>query len=108
VSRRPGKEQRAGLFAPVIDRTRCEGGFHRACGRARCPCVPACPHSVLEIHPLTADDRRRLSPGARLRAWFHGNRQAYVVEPEGCTACARCVQACPVSGVIKLKRRLSA
>jgi NAD-dependent dihydropyrimidine dehydrogenase PreA subunit len=104
---RAGKEQRPGLFAPAIDRARCEGGFHRACASAKCPCVPACPHSVLEIRPLTAEDKRRLSPGGRLRAWIHGNRQAYVAKAEGCTACARCVQACPVPGVIKLRRRSS-
>jgi len=102
------KEQKPGLFVPTIDRTRCEGGHHHACAAAKCPCVPACPHSVLEIRPLTVEDKRLLSLGARLRAWVHGNRQSYVVNPEGCTACALCVQACPVQRVIKLRRRSSA
>jgi 4Fe-4S ferredoxin len=99
------KEQKPGLFAPTIDRTTCEGGFHQACAAAKCPCVAACPYAVLEIRPLTAEDKRLLSLGDRLRAWVHRNRQAYVVKADACTACARCVQACPVPHVIKLRRR---
>jgi NAD-dependent dihydropyrimidine dehydrogenase PreA subunit len=101
----PRKEQKPGLFVPVIDRTRCEGGYHHACADANCPCVPACPYGVLEIRPLTPADKRLLSLGDRLRAWVHRNRQAYVVKPDACTACARCVQACQVPGVLKLRRQ---
>jgi hypothetical protein len=39
------KEQKPGLFVPMIDRTKCEGGYHHACADAKCPCVPACPYS---------------------------------------------------------------
>jgi 4Fe-4S ferredoxin len=102
------KEQKPGLFVPRIDRNTCEGGYHRACADAKCPCVPACPYAVLEIRSLTAEDRRLLSMGGRLRAWVHGNRQAYVVKADACTACALCVEACPVPHVIKLRRRISA
>jgi NAD-dependent dihydropyrimidine dehydrogenase PreA subunit len=98
------KEQEPGIFAPFIDRRLCEGGYHHACAAARCPCVRACPHAVLEIHPLTAEDKRLLSLGSRLRAWIHKNRQAYVVKADACTACGRCVRACP-NHVIKLRRR---
>ena len=101
------KEQKPGLFIPTIDRTKCEGGFHHACAEANCPCVPACPYSVLEILPLTREDKRLLSFGDRFRAWIHGNKQAYAVKADSCTACARCVQACPVPRVIKLKRQIS-
>jgi len=104
---RPRKQQRPGLFAPVIDRTRCEGGYHGACAEARCPCVPACPNAVLEVRPLTAEDKRRLSLGARLRAWIHGSRQAHAVQADRCTACAECVTACP-QHVITLRRRVRA
>lgn len=99
------KEQKPGLFAPVIDRNLCEGGFHRACAEAACPCIAACPYAVLEIRPLTPDDKRLLSLGSRLRAWLHGNKQAHAVKPDACTACARCVRACPVKRVITLKRK---
>jgi NAD-dependent dihydropyrimidine dehydrogenase PreA subunit len=101
----PRKEQKPGLFVPTIDRTKCEGGYHHACADAKCPCVPACPYGVLEIRSLTVADKRLLSLGERLRAWVHRNRQAYVVKAHACTACARCVQACPVANVIKLKRQ---
>ena len=101
------KEQKPGLFVPTIDRTRCEGGYHHACADAKCPCVPACPYGVLEIRPLLAADKRLLSLGDRFRAKVHRNRQAYVVKADCCTACGRCILACPVLGVIKLKRRMS-
>jgi NAD-dependent dihydropyrimidine dehydrogenase PreA subunit len=102
------KEQKPGFFVPMIDRTKCEGGYHHACADAKCPCVPACPYGVLEIRPLTAEDKRLLSLGEWFRAWVHRNRQAYVVKADGCTACARCVQACPVPNVIKLRRQTQA
>ena len=102
------KEQQPGLLVPTIDRTKCEGGYHHACTDAKCPCVPACPYGVLEIRPLTAEDKRLLSFGHWFRAWVHQNRQAYVVKADGCTACGRCVQACPVPHVIKLRRKISA
>jgi len=102
------KEQKPGTFVPTIDRTKCEGGYHHACADAQCPCVSACPYSVIEIRALTAEDKRFLSLGDRFRAWVHRNRQAYVVKADGCTACARCVEACPVPGVIRLRRRISA
>ena len=101
------KEHTPGLFAPSIDRTLCEGGYHHACAAAKCPCVPACPYAVLEIRPLTIEDKGLLSLGGRRRAWIHGNRQAYVIKANACTACGRCVQACPVKNVITLKRRRS-
>ena len=30
------KEQKPGLFVPIIDRTKCEGGYHHAFMRAEC------------------------------------------------------------------------
>jgi NAD-dependent dihydropyrimidine dehydrogenase PreA subunit len=87
--------------------TRYNLGSTSGCGNAKSPCVPACPNSVLEIRPLTAEDKRLLSLFGRLRARIHGNKQAYVVKADGCIACGRCVQACPTKHVIKLKRRIS-
>ncbi|MBN2196236.1 MAG: 4Fe-4S dicluster domain-containing protein [Polyangiaceae bacterium] len=102
------KEQKPGVFVPKIDRTLCEGGFHGDCAKGECPCISACPHGVLQIRPLTAEDKRALSFGSRFRAWIHRNRQAYVVKPDSCTSCTLCIQACPVPHVIKLKRRVVA
>jgi NAD-dependent dihydropyrimidine dehydrogenase PreA subunit len=75
-----------GKVAPVVDRNRCE---------AKEVCVRVCPYDVFEIRPLSAEDRASLSWMGRLKAWAHGNRQAYVVRPEACHACQLCVDACP-------------
>jgi NAD-dependent dihydropyrimidine dehydrogenase PreA subunit len=102
------KEKAPGLFAPVVDRRVCEGGHHHVCADQKTPCVPACPYEVLQILPLTRDEKRALALGDRLRAWVHGNRQAHVVRPEACTGCGRCVEACPVKHVLTLRRRVPA
>jgi NAD-dependent dihydropyrimidine dehydrogenase PreA subunit len=75
-----------GKVAPVVDRNRCEG---------KEDCVRACPYDVFEIRVLDAADRTSLSFVGRLKAWAHGNRQAFVVRPDDCHACQRCIDACP-------------
>jgi 4Fe-4S ferredoxin len=87
-------KQEAGLFAPVIDRTRCE---------AKEDCVAACPYHVFEVRPLADDDKRALPLMSRLKAWVHGNRQAFAVRAEECHACGLCVAVCP-EHAIKLMR----
>ena len=75
-----------GKVAPVVDRNRCE---------AKEDCVRVCPYDVFEIRPLTPADRRALSWLGTLKAWAHGNKQAFVVRPEACHACQLCIEACP-------------
>lgn len=75
-----------GKAAPVVDRNRCE---------AKADCVRVCPYDVFEIRPLSAPDRAALSWLGRLKAWAHGNEQAYVVRPSDCHACQLCIEACP-------------
>lgn len=75
-----------GRFAPVVDRNKCE---------AKGGCVSVCPYGVFEIRRLQAADRARLSLVGRLKAWAHGNRQAYVARPGDCHACRLCIEACP-------------
>ncbi len=75
-----------GKVSPVVDRNRCE---------AKEDCVEVCPYDVFEIRDLEPADKRGLSLIGRLKAWAHGNRQAYVVKPEACHACQRCIDACP-------------
>ena len=75
-----------GRVAPVVDRNRCE---------AKEDCVRVCPYQVFEIRDLTREDRASLSLLGRLKAWAHGNRQAYVVRGADCRACQLCIAACP-------------
>src|SRR5215470_1897042 len=75
-----------GRVAPVVDRNRCE---------AKGECVVVCPYDVFEIRKLSAVDREALDLRGRLKAWIHGNEQAFVVRPEDCHACQLCISACP-------------
>lgn len=76
--------------APVVDRNRCE---------AKAACVGVCPYNVFEIRRLAAEDRSSLSLRGKLKAWVHGNRQAFVARPDDCHACGLCVKACPESAI---------
>jgi hypothetical protein len=88
-------EQKPGLFVPTINRTKCEGGYHHACADAKCPCVPACPHGVLEIRPLTAADKRLLPSS--------GGHATGGIASGGANSCDRCdasaADADPMIGV---------
>ena len=75
-----------GKVAPVVDRNRCE---------AKAECVRVCPYNVFEIRSLSTQDRASLSMRGKLKAWAHGNQQAFVVRPADCHACQLCVKACP-------------
>ena len=75
-----------GLVVPLVDRNRCE---------AKDDCVRICPYDVFEIQPLKPEDRSALSLLGKLKAFAHGNKQAYVVRGEECRACKLCIEACP-------------
>ncbi len=75
-----------GKVAPVVDRNRCEG---------KDDCVRVCPYDVFEIGKLTKAERGELSFLGKIKAFAHGNRQAYVIKPDECHACNLCVVACP-------------
>jgi NAD-dependent dihydropyrimidine dehydrogenase PreA subunit len=76
--------------APIVDRRRCE---------AKAACVAVCPFGVFEIRMLEPRDRAELSFIGRLKAWAHGNRQAYVIRPGDCHACRACITACPEDAI---------
>jgi 4Fe-4S ferredoxin len=82
------------VLHPVIDRARCE---------AKADCIPVCPYDVIELRPLSAADKAALGPLARLKAFVHGNKQAYIKDASLCRACGECVKACPEKA-IKLVR----
>jgi NAD-dependent dihydropyrimidine dehydrogenase PreA subunit len=81
-----------GRVVPVIDRNRCE---------AKADCVRVCPYGVFSIQALTAEDRATLSLRGRLKAFFHGGKQAYTPTADQCHACGLCASACP-EGAIRL------
>jgi NAD-dependent dihydropyrimidine dehydrogenase PreA subunit len=83
-----------GRLVPVIDRNRCE---------AKTDCITACPYDVFEVRVLTDAQRAGLSWIGWLKAWAHGNKQAFAVRAQDCHACGLCVTACPEKA-IKLAR----
>jgi len=91
----PPCQGEAGRSVPVIDRNRCE---------AKAGCVQVCPFGVFEIRKLEPSDRATLSLVGRMKAWAHGNRQAYVVRPDDCHACRLCVEACPEEAIHLIAR----
>lgn len=85
---RPGEECRApaGTWAPVVDRSRCEG---------KRDCVEVCPYDVFEVRRIDDDDYRALSLFGRLKVLAHGRQTAYTPRAAACQACGLCVVACP-------------
>lgn len=83
---KPSECKEAGKLVPLIDRNRCEG---------KEDCVRACPYQVFEMGTLGPDEKAGLSRVGRIKAFFHGYRQAFAVQPDACHACGLCVTACP-------------
>lgn len=81
-----GCQETAGRVAPVVDRNRCEG---------KAECARLCPFGVFEIRALAPEERASLSLRGKIKAWAHGWKQAYVVNPGECHACRLCVTSCP-------------
>ncbi len=79
---------------PVINRNKCEG---------KEDCVRVCPHGVFALATLTDADKAGMSLLGRLKARVHGNRQAFVVNPDVCHACGVCVTACPEKAIRLVK-----
>jgi len=83
-------DEQPGKLVPVIDRNRCE---------AKEDCVRVCPYDVFEIAELGAQERAGLSLIGRMKAYFHGYRQAFAVRADQCHGCGLCVQACPEKAI---------
>ena len=86
-----------GRVAPVVDKNRCE---------AKEDCVRICPYDVFEMRKLTREDKSGMSLLGRLKSAAHGNRQAFVVNPDACHACNLCVEACPEKAIQLVPFRL--
>jgi 4Fe-4S ferredoxin len=78
------------LLLPVIDRHRCEG---------KADCLRVCPYDVFELSILDGAQRAALPFLPRLKARFHGWRQAFAVRADQCRACGLCVEACPEKAI---------
>ena len=87
-------KQDPGVFAPVIDRNKCEG---------KEDCVQVCPYDVFEMRKLSAEDKGALPFFSRMKALAHRNWQAFAVRADQCHACGLCVAVCP-EHAIKLQR----
>ncbi len=88
-------QDEAGAIVPIIDRNRCEG---------KSDCVQVCPFEVFELRELSASQKGAMSLMGRVKAWAHGNEQAFVVRPDECHACGLCVKACPEKAISLRKR----
>jgi NAD-dependent dihydropyrimidine dehydrogenase PreA subunit len=95
--RRPGEQCRAepGLYAPVIDRERCE---------AKADCVAVCPYGVFEVRSIEREDFRGLSLLGKLKSVAHRRRSAYAVSADACQACGLCVVACPEKAITLVRK----
>jgi NAD-dependent dihydropyrimidine dehydrogenase PreA subunit len=83
-----------GDFAPIVDRSRCEG---------KADCVRVCPFDVFEVRRIEATDFAKLGAFGKLKSVAHGRKTAYTPNASACQACGKCVEACPEKA-IKLAR----
>jgi 4Fe-4S ferredoxin len=86
----PECKQAAGVFAPVIDRNRCEGKEQ---------CVEVCPYHVFGMMTVTPEERRNLTLRGKIKGYVHRWHQAYAVNSAACHACGLCVSACPEKAI---------
>jgi 4Fe-4S ferredoxin len=78
---------------PVVNFNKCQ---------ADGTCTHVCPHNVFKIKEITMDHYRQLSFIGKVKTLFNDNRKSFVVNPQNCTNCGRCAEACP-EGALQLQ-----
>jgi NAD-dependent dihydropyrimidine dehydrogenase PreA subunit len=91
----PECKQAPGVFAPIIDRNRCEG---------KADCVRVCPTKVFVIGTLPKSARPGLSLKGKIKGVAHRWQQALLMNAERCEACGLCVSACPEQAITLARR----
>jgi NAD-dependent dihydropyrimidine dehydrogenase PreA subunit len=84
------RRQAPGIFMPVINASRCDGKGH---------CVDVCRERVIALKPAEGDHVEDQSLLQRLHLRLFGRRLAYLRNQASCTACGRCVSACPEQAI---------
>jgi 4Fe-4S ferredoxin len=82
--------QAPGVFAPVIDRNRCEG---------KADCAAVCPNDVFALGVLPKSERAGLSFKGKVKGFAHGWKQAFTPNIGACEACGSCVAGCPENAI---------
>jgi NAD-dependent dihydropyrimidine dehydrogenase PreA subunit len=70
----------------TVDPRRCEGAKD---------CIEVCPERVFAMRKPDPS----LSLLLKLKVAVHGGKQAYAAKEEACTACMKCVDACPEKAI---------
>lgn len=83
-------DKEAGRVTPVINQNKCEG---------KAACVEVCPFNVFAMGTLSAEDKRSLNLIGKIKSFVHGGKQAFVVNPEACKACDKCISVCPEGAI---------
>ncbi|SHK50206.1 4Fe-4S dicluster domain-containing protein [Reichenbachiella agariperforans] len=82
-----------GKLMPLVD--------FNSCG-AKEDCVAICPYDVLEMRPISLEDKAALNLKGKIKTFFFKHK-AYITDPSLCHACGLCVQACPEKAVRLIK-----
>jgi 4Fe-4S ferredoxin len=83
-------KQDAGVFVPVVNRSKCEG---------KKDCVEVCPYDVFEVRTIDDADFAQLGFLAKMKSRAHGKQTAYTPNANACRACGLCVDACPEKAI---------